>query len=87
MEQGTEMSVSSTPEIETMVNDVRLHYHCLPSHLLRLWRQRLLQQSLAQEVQVIQATGERRRFGGGCASICFDWWRCHDRGETELVAI
>lgn len=79
--------ISSTPEMEMMGRDARLHYPCLPSHLLRLWRQRLLQQSLAQEVQVIQATGERRRFGGGCASICFDWWRCRDRGDTEVIAL
>lgn len=79
--------MSSTPEKERMGRYARLIFFCLPSHLLGLWRQRLLQQSLAQEVQVIQATGERRRFGGGCASICFDWWRCHDRGDTELVAI
>lgn len=76
------MSVS----MKKVGRDARLPWPYLPSHLLGLWRQRLLQQCLAQEVQVIQATCERR-FGGGCTCICFDWRCYHNRGDAELIAI
>lgn len=75
------------PQKLILGRDVRLQCQVLPSHLLRFWRQRLLQQGLAQQVQVIQATAARRWFGGGCTSICLDWWCCWDRGDTELVAV